>query len=56
MIRLGGNDGPSPADAEEEKRMANMAVAGTTLSFFAVCFAIHVSPFFLEQLGFTVTK
>ncbi len=55
-MRLGGPGGPSPADAEEENRMANMAVAGTFLTYFAVCAAIHVSPYFLEQLGFTVTK
>lgn len=54
MIRLGGN--PSPADAEEEKKLANAAVIGTTVSYFLVCAAIHVSPYILEQLGFEVTK
>ena len=53
MLRLGNTSG---ADAEEERRAADAAVVGTTLTYLLVCAAIHVSPFFLEQLGFEVTK
>ena len=53
MMRLGG---PSPVDAEEESRAANAAVVGTSITYFLVCTAIHLSPYFLEQLGFEVTK
>ncbi len=52
MLRL-GNAG---ADAEEEIRAANAAVAGTTLTYFLVCAAIHISPYLIEQFGFEVTK
>jgi len=52
-MRLGN---PSPADIEEERKAANNAVIGTTLSYFIVCAAIHMSPYLLEQFGFEVTK
>ena len=53
MIRLGGMGGPPP-DPKEEAKMANAAVIGNAVTFAAICLAIHVSPFFLEQLGFEV--
>ena len=53
MMRLGN---PSPADIEEEKRAADNAVIGTTLTYFIVCAAIHMSPYILEQFGLEVTK
>ena len=53
MMRLGG---PSPADAEEEARQANAAIVGTGLTYFAVCIAIHLSPYLIEQFGFEVCK
>lgn len=53
MMRMGN---PSPADIEEEKRAANAAVIGTTLTYFIVCATIHMSPYILEQFGITVTK
>ena len=51
MIRLGG-----ASDPEEERREANAAIFGSTVSYLIVCAAIHISPYFLEQLGFEVTK
>jgi len=53
MMRMGN---PSPADIDEEKRAANAAVVGTTLTYFIVCATIHMSPYILEQFGITVTK
>ena len=53
MIRLGGMGGPPP-DPKKEAELANAAVIGNAVTFAAICLAIHVSPFFLEQLGFEV--
>lgn len=53
MIRLGGMGGPPP-DPKKEAEIANAAVIGNAVTFAAICLAIHVSPFFLEQLGFEV--
>jgi len=57
MIRLGGGGmGGPPPDPKEEAEMANAAVIGNAVTFAAICLAIHVSPFFLEQLGFEVLQ
>jgi hypothetical protein len=52
MMRMGGMDGGTPPDPKKEAELANAAVIGNAFTFAIICFAIHVSPMILDQLGF----
>jgi uncharacterized membrane protein YwzB len=46
--------GGPPPDPKKEAQMATAAVIGNAATFAAIVLAIHISPFFLDQLGFSV--
>lgn len=55
MIRIGGQGNPGelpPHDPEEERKLANWAVAGNAFVFAAVVAGLTVLPNVLEPLGF----